>query len=126
MEQIFHNKKLVALKITKIPKGSIPLTDSKESLQIVSLNHPKGAVLKAHMHEPKERVTPRLQECLIVKKGKIKADLYSTKKRYFKSVFISEGQALLLIDCGIGIKMMKDSEVLEFKNGPFVEDKVLI
>ena len=76
MEEIFYKKILIGLKIKSIQKGSMPVTEGKEPLQLVTLKHPKGAYLKAHMHAPRKRITTRLQECLIVRKGKIKVDLY--------------------------------------------------
>lgn len=126
MGKIFYKKDLVAVKIAKIPKGSKPLTDPGYPLQIVSLSHPTGKYLVAHTHAPKKRVTNFLQECLFVKKGKIKIELYSKDKIKFKKIFLKEGQMLLMINGGLSITVMKDCEVLEFKNGPFVEDKVLI
>lgn len=126
MEKIFYKKDLVAIKITKIPKGSTPLTDPVYPLQIVSLSHPKGKYLVAHTHSPKKRVTNFLQECLIVKKGKIKIELYSKDKTKFKKLFLKEGQMLLMVNGGLSITVIEDCEALEFKNGPFAEDKVLI
>lgn len=126
MQKIYYKKELLAIKIDLLPKGSTPLTDPTFPLQIVALAHPKGKILAAHMHEPKKRTTPYLQECLVVKKGKIKVELYTREKKKFKKVFLKEGQALLMINCGVGITVMQDCEVMEFKNGPFVEDKVLI
>lgn len=126
MEQIFYKKILVGIKITALKKGSIPVTDDKEPLQVVALKHNKGAYLKAHMHRPRQRVTRRLQECLIVKKGRIKVDLYGPDKKLFKKLFLNSGQILILMNGGIGIHVVRDAEIFEFKNGPFKEDKILI
>lgn len=126
MEKIFYKDTLVAIKISSFPKGSTPLTDPYGPLQLVTLKHPKGAYLKAHMHKPKKRVTQKLQECLVVKKGKIKVNLYSPDKVKFKKIFLKEGQLLFMVNGGLGITVIADCEIMEFKNGPFVEDKVLI
>ncbi len=107
-------------------KGSIPVTDGVEPLQIVTLKHPKGAYLKAHMHAPCKRETASLQECLFVKKGKVKLDLYGPDKKYVKFIYLSAGELFLLMDGGIGIHVIDDAEMIEVKNGPFKEDKVLI
>ncbi len=77
MEEIFYKKILLGIRIKKIPSGTKPLTNEKEPLQLVTLNHPQGTVLKAHMHRPVERITQKLQECLVVQKGKIKLDLFT-------------------------------------------------
>ena len=117
----------MGIRIKKLANGSVPITDEKECVQVVGLKHPKGAYLKAHVHKPRRRVTARLQEGLIVRKGKIKIDLYPTNNSSkWKSVIIKEGEMFLLLNGGYGIHMLEDAEMFEFKNGPFLEDKMLL
>lgn len=126
-QTLYHYKKsLIGIKISDMAEGSIPITSPDQPLQIVTLKHKKSVYLKAHTHMPKERQTKHLQECLFVKRGKIKIDLYTTSKKYFQSLFLKEGQIFLLIEGGYGIHIIQDCEMFEFKNGPFVEDKELI
>lgn len=126
MELIFYKKKLVGILLRRLAKGSVPVTDGKEPLQLVTLKHPKGAYLKAHTHKPKKRVTARLQECLIMKKGSAKIDLYGIDKKKFKTISLREGETYILMYGGYGIHVIKDAEMIEVKNGPFLEDKVLL
>lgn len=126
MEKIFHAHILIAIRIKKIPEGSIPLTPGDQPLQVVTLKHPQGTYLKAHKHLPRQRITSRLQECLVVKKGKIKIDLYAPDDKLFKHLYLSLGEALILVNGGYAIHFLKNSEIFELKNGPFIEDKVLI
>jgi hypothetical protein len=126
MEKIFYKETLIGIRLRKIAKGSIPITDENEPLQLVTLKHPKGAYLKAHRHTPKKRVTQCLQEALIVKKGRVKIDLYGPGDKFFKFIYLKEGETFVLMNGGYGIHVLKDAEILEFKNGPYVEDKVLI
>ena len=126
MKKIVYKKKLIGILLRTIPTGSVPITDGHEPLQLVTLRHPKGAYLKAHMHMPKKRVTKSLQESLIVKKGKIKLDLYGQDKKKFKTIQLKQGELFILMSGGYGIHILKNSELIEVKNGPFVEDKILI
>lgn len=126
MANILYKNKLVAIVLGRFPKGSIPQTDGKEPLQLVTLKHPKGKYLLAHTHEPKKRQTDRMQECLIVKKGRIRIDLYGPDKKMFKKITLKTGGLLLLVDGGYGIQILDDAEMIELKNGPFIEDKVLL
>lgn len=126
MDKYYYQNKLVAIRITRINRGSIPITESSEPLQLVTLRHSKGVYLKAHMHKPKQRMTSRLQECLIVKEGMVKIDLYGPDRTYFKSINLRKGRVLILLNGGYGIHLSQDSELVEVKNGPFIEDKVLI
>jgi hypothetical protein len=126
MQEIYFKKTLLGIKITRIPKGSIPQTRESGALQLVTLKHPAKTILKAHKHVPKKRVTQRLQECLVVKTGKIRVDLYNLNDKLVKHVYLTAGQIFISVSGGIGIKFIKDSEIFEFKNGPFIEDKLLI
>lgn len=126
MEKIYYKNILVAIRISKIKKGSLPLTEAQEPLQLVTLKHPKGTYLRAHVHVPKERKTEKLQECLIVRYGKVRIDLYTSDKEFFKYIYLTSGQILILVNGGYGIHLVEKSELIEVKNGPFVEDKVLI
>jgi|SRR3989344_2652695 len=126
MDKYIYKDRLVALRIQKIRDGSVPQTDPKEPLQVVTLKHIKGKYLQAHMHAPKNRKTQSLQECLVVIKGMIGVDLYASDRTLFKKVTLGVGEMLILLNGGYGINFLKDSEIFEVKNGPFVEDKVII
>jgi len=126
MENIIYNRTLIGIRIKTIPQGSIPQTDEKEPLQLVTLKHPQGTYLQAHLHKPQKRITQRLQECLFVRKGKIKIDLYDNNKKYARYLLLKQGEAFISVSGGIGIRFIQDSEVFEFKNGPFKPDKINI
>ena len=134
MDRIFYKKILVGIRIRKLAKGSVPITDEKEPLQLVGLRHLKGLHLKPHFHAPKKRVTHRLQEAFVVREGRVKIDLYGSldkegrrvSRKKFKSIIIKKGEVFLLFNGGYGIHILEDAELFEFKNGPFLEDKVLI
>lgn len=123
---IIYQGTLIGIKIEKFANGSLPITNTQEFLQVVTLKHPKGCYLKAHLHKPTVRKTQKLQECIIVKKGKIKLDLYTQDKKLIKYIFLRTGQAFILLNGGVGIKIIEDTEIYEVKNGPFKEDKILI
>jgi len=126
MEKIFYKNKLIGWRARILPAGSTPLTDGKEPLQVVALRHKKGSYLKAHTHRPLKRITSCLQECLVVKNGRVKLDLYGPDKKLFKFIYLSAGDFFVLMRGGIGIHILKDAEMIEIKNGPFKEDKILI
>ncbi len=126
MEKIIYNNTLIAIRIKKFKNGVTSLTDPSEPLQLVIHKRSTGEYTKAHAHTPKRRVTENLQECLVVIKGKIKIDFYTPDKKYFKSISVSSGEVIILMSGGHGVHILKDSEIIEIKNGPFIEDKVLI
>lgn len=119
------NKVIVQIFDGKFEEGTKPLTEENLALQVLGLKHSKGKVLAAHAHKPVSRTTERLMEMLLVISGKIKLDIYY-QKEFIESVVLSAGQGALVLDGGIGIKILEDAEMLEFKNGPFIEDKILL
>jgi len=126
MTEILYKNKVVGMLIRTIKSGSLPVTDGRHPLQVVTLKHPKGKYLIAHTHKPMVRTTRRMQECLVVRKGRIKLDLYGPDNKLFKKIILKAGDAYLSLNGGIGIHVLKNAELMEFKNGPFLEDKVII
>ncbi len=126
MEKIFYKNTLIGIRLSVFPKGSIAHTDAKEALGLLTLVHPKGTSLRAHVHTPQKRITKTLQECFIVIRGKVRIDLYGPDKKFFKYIILQTGQAFLALAGGHGFHFLKDSALIELKNGPFKEDKVFI
>lgn len=126
MDNIIYKKNIVGIVIKRIADGSVPVTEEHEPLQTVTLKHPKGKYLLAHTHVPRKRITSRMQECLFVKKGKIRLDLYGPDKKMFRKLTLRAGDLFIMQNGGFGIHMLEDSEIFEVKNGPFIEDKVLL
>ncbi|MCR4276194.1 MAG: hypothetical protein NUV90_02325 [Candidatus Parcubacteria bacterium] len=123
MEKILHNGKLVALKINAFADGSIPMTSPEEALQVMTLKHPKGRHVTPHRHVPHRRETNVLQECLVVISGKLRISFFENDEEAFTHVDIAAGEACLTLSGAHGVEFLEDSEVIEVKNGPFIDDK---
>lgn len=126
MEKFYYKKTLIGIRISKFPKGSIPQTDPKEPVGILTFRHTKGSHFQAHYHKAVKRTTPHLEECFVVKKGRIKINLYGPNKKYFKSIYLKAGQAYLTVNGGHEITVLENCEMFEIKNGPYKSDKVFI
>ncbi|MBI5045428.1 MAG: hypothetical protein HZC14_00220 [Candidatus Niyogibacteria bacterium] len=126
VEKIFYKNILAAIRVKALPKGSVPVTSDAEFLQLLTLKHKKGYQIKPHAHISKRRITKMLQECLVVRRGKIRVDFYAPNKKIFKYVYVKAGEALIILRGGHGVRVMQDAEIFELKNGPFVDDKVFI
>ncbi len=127
MEKIFHNQELIGILVKELPFGSVPITDSQEPLQVLTLRHKKGEHSVApHRHTPRRKITNDLQDFLMVRQGRIKIDLYASDDIYVKSLELGQGEVFIRLAGGYGVEFLEDSEVFEVKNGPFQEDKVLL
>lgn len=125
MEKFFINGKLAALRIsTKGRKpGSNPVSEKSSALQVLVLKHFKGDSAKPHRHIIKKRVTNILQECLVVIRGKIRVELFDKKECCAESFIVRAGEAALLLGAPHALYYLEDTEIIEAKNGPFIDDK---
>lgn len=126
MEKYFYKKILIGIKIANFLKGSIPHTDPKGSLGVITIKLPRKAHIPAHVHKSIKRITHRFQECLVVRKGKIKINLFGPDKIFFTSLYLKEGQLFLIVNGGHEVQVVKDCEMFVIKNGPYKKDKVFI
>ena len=118
MQKIRYKKEVIGILIRAVSKGSLPQTDIKEPLQLITIKHPKGKHLVAHTNPPVSLMTDNVQECVVMRKGKIKMNLYGTDDKYFRSITLRPGDAFLLQKGGHSFDFLEDSEFIEIKNGP--------
>ena len=117
----------MAIRMRSFKKGSQPITSSDEAIQVLSIKRRAGEEVCAHYHKPQRRTTNALQECLVVRYGKIKVDLYSQDDhRKFKQIVLKDGDVLIILNGGHRVRYLVDSEIVEIKNGPYHDDKVFI
>lgn len=126
MDKFFDGPTLVGIRVNKFSKGTRAVSLPKQALQVLTLKRDKGEHIKAHLHVPKQRITERLQECLVLRKGRIKINLYNSRKKYLQSLYVKKGEFFILINGGYSIDVIESAEIIEIKNGPFLEDKQLI
>ena len=93
--------------------------------QVGYMNYKQGTNIDAHVHNDMQRIIKGTPEVLIIKKGKIRLDLYNKDRQYLESTILNEGDIALLLDGGHGLKSLEDVEMIEVKQGPYlgVNDK---
>ena len=121
-EQIKHNDDLIALIIRNNynSTGVDFLTPDSFSQQLAFINHPKETSIKPHIHKLAKREVFYTQEVLIIRKGKLKVDLYTNDKQYICSRILCSGDVILLASGGHGFEMIEDTEMIEVKQGPYI------
>ena len=98
------------------------ITPNESSLQIGFLSQPKGKTIKAHYHKRTTRTLYYTNEVIILKQGKLRVDFYDNKKEYLESYILKAGDVMLLESGGHGFVALEDIEMVEVKQGPYVED----
>ena len=122
IKEICYKNNQIALIIKNgyMAEGVKFITPSDSAQQVGFMSHPKNTEIKAHVHNIIERKVSLTQEVLIIKKGKLRLDLYSQEKEYIESVIISTGDVVVLPYGGHGLKCLEDVEMIEVKQGPYL------
>jgi hypothetical protein len=61
------------------------------------------------------------QEVVFIKQGRIRANVYTEKRVFLKSIELQSGDLMVMLKGGHGYDILEDdTQVLEVKNGPFM------
>ena len=125
--QIRHKRTLYALIIKRrrkfIKKGVDFVTDEKDLLQVGFLNHKKNHIIESHIHIKKPRVINYCTEVLLIEKGKVKIKFFDNKNFDIKKdKILNKGDVIILFEGGHGFKFIEKTQIIEVKQGPYVED----
>ena len=131
--EIKYKNKLYALIIKKnrkfTKKGVDFITKDQDLLQLGFLNHNKNYKIKSHIHLKKPRIINYCTEVLLIEKGKVKIKFYDhTKLDIKKDKILNKGDIIILLQGGHGFKILEKTQIIEIKQGPYVEgnDKKII
>ncbi|MCS7213387.1 MAG: hypothetical protein NZ927_04110 [Candidatus Calescibacterium sp.] len=126
-EYIYSKGELIAVILRNNFKSEkiVFLTPNNLSQQLGYLPHKKGNIIRAHRHVYNKREVHFTQEMILIKKGKVKVNLYDSQKNYICSETLTEGDIILLCGGGHGFEILEDSVMIELKQGPYTgeEDK---
>ena len=127
-ETLKLNNKIIAIIIrANFSKDGIEFfTPNNFSQQLGYMKREKGYHIAPHIHNSIAREVMLTQEILFIKSGKVRVDFYSDDKEYFESRILNNGDIILLANSGHGIVTLEESEIIEVKQGPYLEaeDKV--
>ena len=124
MTSIYHSGVLSGIHFSLPQKGSRAVTDHSLPLQVLTMACPAKKMVAQHFHTPHKRITRSLGECLFVFDGLARVSLFNTRGRKYKTIMVKSGEGFILFSGGHEIEFLKKTRAVEFKNGPFIEDKV--
>jgi hypothetical protein len=124
IEQVIDKKKLLSIIIRADykSKGIEFFTPDDFSQQLGYMNRKKNHIISPHTHNIVQRDVQFTQEVLIIKSGKVRVDYYDEKKKYLESRILNKGDIVLLAYGGHGFQMIEDSEIIEVKQGPYLDE----
>jgi|TARA_B100000787_G_scaffold40901_1_gene29001 hypothetical protein len=128
IKKIYYKKKLYAIIIPK--KFTTPginfFTPDDYSQQIGYINYKKGHKIIPHIHKKVSRIIYQTNEVLFIKKGRIRIDFFedNLKRNYFGSKILKTGDTILIAKGGHGFEILDNCEMIEVKQGPFLNTNV--
>ncbi len=126
--RIVNEGQLIAiiLRGDSLDEGIEFYTSDDSAQQVGAMSWSVGHQVTPHIHQIVERKVMRTQEVLIIKKGKVRMDLYDDNQNYLESHIAGAGDIIYLSSGGHGFTMLEDTVMVEIKQGPYVgvQDKV--
>lgn len=122
-EEIKFGEKLIAIILKADYKSNrIRFFSPPEfSQQLGFLPHKKGNIIKPHFHKEVHRNISFTQEVLFIKKGKVVVNFYTLDKKYICSRKLNKGDFVFICYGGHGFNIVKDAEIIEVKQGPYMD-----
>lgn len=90
--------------------------------QLGFIHRKRGDSAQNHIHNPVKRTIELTQEVLYVKKGRVKAMLFTKNKEYLCDKILATGDLIMLASGGHGFEFLEDTELIEVKQGPYLEE----
>ena len=132
VEYIHYKKVLYALIIRGQnqfkKKGVNFVTKNEDLLQVGFIKHKNKHFIKPHTHIKKKRIINFCSEVLLLKKGILKIIFFNDKGREINlDKRLYKNDLIILFKGGHGFEVIKDIEMIEIKQGPYVmgKDKLL-
>ena len=122
IQKIIYKKKLLAIIIEEkkmFKPGVNFITTNSLPVQLGFICHKSNTFIKPHTHNNYLRKIKKTTEILLIKKGKLRVDFYYKSKKYLFSKIVNKNRILILIDGSHGFKILKNSQIIEIKQGPF-------
>lgn len=96
------------------------LTPDDYSLQLGVMSHPAEHVIPAHIHLESTRTVGVTMEVLLIRSGRVRADLFDSGLTHIASRELAAGDVILLATGGHQFVILEDAELVEVKQGPFL------
>lgn len=91
--------------------------------QIGLISYDAGHIIPAHIHNNVKREIKQTQEVLVIRKGRVKVNLYDGSRNYLESRTLGAGDVLFLAGGGHEFKFIEYTQIIEIKQGPYLGDK---
>jgi len=122
IEKIYNKKKLYGVIVRssyKKKKGVNFFTDKSATQQFGYMNHKKNHIILPHRHNKRLSKIYITTEVIIIMEGILRVDFYNDKEKYLFSKKLYANDLIMLSNGGHGFKVLKDTKMIEVKQGPY-------
>ena len=109
----------IVLRRDAAPAGSGFVSAPDDQLQLGLRRYRASAAVAPHVHEPVPRHVHGTGEFLLVRQGRCVVDVYDDEARVVAEIELGEGDGVMLLAGGHGVRMLEDTSLLEIKQGPY-------
>ena len=96
------------------------ITPPEHNFQVGFVVHPQGGEIQCHFHRTIDRHISNTSEVLVVRKGCCEIDVFDEQQRMVKTLQLNPGDVMVMVSGGHGFRMLKDTVLLEIKQGPYI------
>lgn len=109
------------LRFSDITNYRQDLSKENEFLQVNARKFEKGTFIKPHKHLKRDSNISLTQECWIIFKGIVCAEIYDIDDNFYKKVTLKAGDCIVFFNGGHSLKVEEDDSIMyEIKNGPYL------
>lgn len=94
-------------------------TPNSFSQQVAFMKHPSGHKIAPHVHNMVNRQVLYTQEVLLIRRGRLRVNLYSSSQQFITSRNLEAGDVILLCGGGHSFEMLEETSMVEVKQGPY-------
>jgi len=125
VETVRHEDRTLAiiLRSAHSGEGIQFFTPPEYSQQLGYMKRPVGYRIQPHVHLQVERKSTLTQEVLFVKRGRVRVNFFDKVDTKIAERELATGDVILLSEGGHGFEMLEETELIEVKQGPYLEDK---
>ena len=129
IEKIKYKKQTLALIVRgkyRKKMGITFFTPQDSTQQFGYIKHPRQYIIKPHLHKKRKTKILYTSEVILLLKGLLRVDFYNNKKKYLFSKILKAKDIIMLVKGGHGFKILKEVQMIEIKQGPYImrKDKV--
>jgi len=95
------------------------ITADEHLQQVGFVKYARGGSIVPHLHKPLERHIVGTPETLVIRSGQVEVSLYDDRQALVAQRVLDPGDVLVLMAGGHGFRILKDTVLLEIKQGPY-------